>query len=139
MKLYLISILDDDFVSDSDLLVACMILQKQIEHIDGKAENIIIPSVAMNKIREKEKAGMDKTTHMCLYVYFNNLADSPACTTLLTNSSSKTDVCVVCLTNEKLLSCMPCGHLVACVPCGRSLLLCPTCRSGIKVFVYKNI
>ncbi len=50
--------LDDDFVSDTDLLVACTILQKQIEYIDGKKENIIIPSVAMNKIREKEQTGM---------------------------------------------------------------------------------
>ena len=40
-----------------DLLVACMILQKQIEHIDGKKENILVPSVAMNKIREREQAG----------------------------------------------------------------------------------
>ncbi|CAF5029306.1 unnamed protein product, partial [Rotaria sp. Silwood1] len=48
--------LDDDFVSDGDLLVACMILQKQIEHIDGKKENIIVPSVTMKKIREREDA-----------------------------------------------------------------------------------
>jgi hypothetical protein len=34
-----------------------MILQKQIEHIDGKKENILVPSVAMNKLREREQAG----------------------------------------------------------------------------------
>jgi len=41
--------------------MACSILQKQIEHIDGKKENIIIPSIKMKKIREdaeKERAGM---------------------------------------------------------------------------------
>jgi len=41
--------------------MACKILQKQIEHIDGKKENIIIPSIKMKKIREdaeKERAGM---------------------------------------------------------------------------------
>jgi hypothetical protein len=38
--------------------MACIILQKQIEHIDGKKDNIIIPNVAMNKIREKEQAGI---------------------------------------------------------------------------------
>jgi hypothetical protein len=37
--------------------VACTILQKQIEHIDGKKENIIIPSVKMKEIRENEHAG----------------------------------------------------------------------------------
>jgi len=41
--------------------MACLILQKQIEHIDGKKENIVIPSIKMKKIREdaeKERAGM---------------------------------------------------------------------------------
>ena len=50
-------IVDEDFVSDSDLLLACTILQKQITRIDGKKENIIIPNVAMRKIREEQQAG----------------------------------------------------------------------------------
>ncbi|CAF1261105.1 unnamed protein product [Didymodactylos carnosus] len=45
----------DDFVSSCDLLLACIILQKQIDHINGKIENIIIPSVQMTKIRENAK------------------------------------------------------------------------------------
>ncbi len=59
--LYAFVCLDDDFVTDSDLHMACMILQKQIECIDGKKENIIIPSIKMKKIREdaeKARAGM---------------------------------------------------------------------------------
>ena len=51
----------DDFSTDSDLHMACMILQKQIERIDGKKENIVIPSVRMKKIRddaERQRAGM---------------------------------------------------------------------------------
>jgi hypothetical protein len=50
-------ILGEDFVSDCDLLMACKILQKQVKCIDGKKENIIIPSVAMRKIRERQQAG----------------------------------------------------------------------------------
>ncbi len=53
-----IFVLDDDFIDECDLFVACMILQKQIECIDGKKENIIVPTVAMNKIREIEQAGI---------------------------------------------------------------------------------
>lgn len=45
--------LDDDFVSDCDLFIACVILKKQIELIDGKIENIIIPSVKMREIQQK--------------------------------------------------------------------------------------
>jgi len=64
-----IFILGEDFVSDCDLLMACIILKKQIEHIDGKKENIAVPSVAMKKIREKEQAGNSfrKNTLACLY------------------------------------------------------------------------
>jgi len=43
--------------------MACTILQKQIKYIDGKKENIIIPSVAINKIRERELAGISNTTY----------------------------------------------------------------------------
>jgi len=39
MKFYLIFILDHEFVGDSDLLVACMVLQRQIEYTDRKKEN----------------------------------------------------------------------------------------------------
>lgn len=46
----------DDFISDCDLFIACTILQKQIEHIDGKKENITIPSVRMKQIRERNEA-----------------------------------------------------------------------------------
>ncbi|CAF0743984.1 unnamed protein product [Didymodactylos carnosus] len=35
----------DDFVTDCDLLLACTILAKQIQHIGGKIENIVIPSI----------------------------------------------------------------------------------------------
>jgi hypothetical protein len=46
--------LGDDFVSDCDLHVACVILQKQIEYIDGEKENIVIPRLRMKYIRESE-------------------------------------------------------------------------------------
>jgi hypothetical protein len=38
--------------------MACIILQKQIECIDGKKENIIIPNVVIKNIREREQAGI---------------------------------------------------------------------------------
>jgi hypothetical protein len=46
---------------DIDLLITCAILQKQIDHIDGKMENIVIPIEKMNQINEqnkKEQAGL---------------------------------------------------------------------------------
>ncbi|CAF3720685.1 unnamed protein product [Rotaria sp. Silwood1] len=52
----------DDFVSDCELYVACLILRKQIEHIDGKKENIVIPSIKMKQIREQNETGMCEQT-----------------------------------------------------------------------------
>jgi hypothetical protein len=45
--------LEDDFVCGCDLYLACVILQKQIEHIDGKKENIVISGIKMKQIREQ--------------------------------------------------------------------------------------
>jgi len=65
----------DDFSSESDLHMACIILQKQIEHIDGKKENIIIPSIKMKKIREeaqRKRDGMRKifdNQTICMHIF----------------------------------------------------------------------
>ena len=50
-----VTILDHDFTSECDLHMACLILQKQIEHINGKKENIVIPSIRMKQIREQQR------------------------------------------------------------------------------------
>lgn len=42
-------VIGDDFHTETDLFVACTILQKQIEIIAGKTENIIIPSEHVKK------------------------------------------------------------------------------------------
>jgi baculoviral IAP repeat-containing protein 2/3 len=43
--------------------------------------------------------------------------------------------CALCLTEEKCLAFIPCGHVAACVSCGHSLRSCPICRAEIKAFV----
>lgn len=52
-----------------------------------------------------------------------------------TSDSSASNPCVLCLTEEKRLACIPCGHLATCVPCGHSLRSCPICRREIEAFV----
>ncbi|CAF3366371.1 unnamed protein product, partial [Rotaria socialis] len=51
----------DDFESECDLYIACLVLRKQTEHIDVMKENIVIPSVKMKQIRE-QKARMREQT-----------------------------------------------------------------------------
>lgn len=43
--------------------------------------------------------------------------------------------CVLCLTMERQVACLPCGHLASCVACGHSLKTCPICRAPVKAFV----
>lgn len=52
-----------------------------------------------------------------------------------TENIPPTNPCVLCLTEEKRLACIPCGHLATCVPCGHSLRSCPICRREIEAFV----
>ena len=175
--------------------MACLILQKQIEHIDGKKENIVIPSIKMKQIREQEGKSIDQIIIIISTFLFvlearrreptTNITQSIPNTTDIdmttsqstTNESvssqssvesatkataigsqgeaktSKTTTitpatndqdhsaptpsnpCVLCLTEEKRLACIPCGHLATCVPCGHSLRSCPICRREIEAFV----
>jgi hypothetical protein len=99
---------NDDFTSDSDLTMACHILQKQIDIIQGCKDKIIIPS----KNQQLE-------TSMKL-------------------SKRSLGECLICLTEDNQLACMPCGHLCACVPCGYALSSCPVCRQKIQCFIRIN-
>jgi hypothetical protein len=51
------------------------------------------------------------------------------------DDSNPSNPCVLCLTEEKRVACIPCGHLATCVPCGHSLRSCPICRREIQTFV----
>jgi baculoviral IAP repeat-containing protein 7/8 len=95
----------DDFASESDLIMACFILQKQIDIIQGKPENLITPSEGQISINSPEM------------------------------SNRKFEECLICLTEERQLACMPCGHLTACVSCSYALRSCPICREKIQSFV----
>jgi hypothetical protein len=36
-------------------MMACLILQKQMEHIAGKKENIVVPNIRMKEIHERRE------------------------------------------------------------------------------------
>ena len=91
-----------------DLAMACLILQKQIDIIKGCKDKIIIPS----ENQQSENASK--------------------------SSKQSLGECLICLTEEKQLACMPCGHLCACVPCGYALRSCPVCRQKIQSFMRIN-
>ncbi|CAF0830585.1 unnamed protein product [Rotaria sordida] len=117
----------DDFVSECDLYIACLILQKQIEHIDGKKENIVIPSIKMKQIREQNARIHEQSTTT------SNTAQSVANSTDVEMTTSS-NPCVLCLTEETQLVCIPCGLMATCVECGQSRS-CPICRREIEAFV----
>jgi hypothetical protein len=95
----------DDFKSDNDFEMACFILQKQIDAIRGNPDKIITPSQNQLEVSLPEP------------------------------STKKLEECIICLTEERQLACMPCGHLCTCVPCGYALRACPICRQKIQSFV----
>ncbi|UJR15697.1 hypothetical protein I4U23_002631 [Adineta vaga] len=144
----------DDFVDDCDLLVSCIILQKQIIFIDGKKENILIPSQAINSSpllnSSTTNTDVDMSTSSESVVSETNLPTSEnigqknqnlkASVVNTVSQDRKEDPqpsnpCVLCLTEEKKLACIPCGHLATCVSCGHSLRVCPVCRREIEAFV----
>jgi len=95
----------DDFESDNELSMACFILQKQIDIIQSDPDKVITPSQNQILVNSYE------------------------------TSDNKLEECIICLTEERQLACMPCGHLCTCVPCGYALRTCPICRQQIQSFV----
>ncbi|CAF3278805.1 unnamed protein product [Rotaria socialis] len=79
----------EDFMSDSDLLMACIILQKQIKHIGGKKENILVPCIVMEKIREAEQ--LEAHAHK-----------KPASQRFCSNPSAKSDVEIPTSSSESI-------------------------------------
>ncbi|CAF3874527.1 unnamed protein product [Rotaria sp. Silwood1] len=168
----------DDFVSDCDLYIACLILRKQIEHIDGKKENIVIPSIKMKQMGEQNgEFIIDILLNLCAHCLAIGMSEEKLTTVneaqsienridakmnissqSLTSNDNERDVqtnkkvtnindqstsndsqspnlCVLCITEEKKLACIPCGHMSTCVACGHSLRLCPICRREIDAFI----
>ncbi|CAF4406551.1 unnamed protein product, partial [Rotaria magnacalcarata] len=125
----------DDFVSDSDLLISCIILQKQIDRIKGDKENIIIPSRETRPISNSQQSGSSSmpiiskdepmkslskqsdykahTIDMTTVKIDSNNSKTPE----INSTSSIVNLCVICYQEEKRLACIPCGHLVTCVSC----------------------
>ncbi|CAF1642756.1 unnamed protein product [Adineta ricciae] len=149
----------NDFVSDCDLYIACLVLQKQIEHISGNKDKIIIPSIKMKEAQEKKQPGVSsaaQTTPLVSVQYPSNIGNSsrgqaaPPNPPTVTNSNELStsgaatgetkravinNPCLVCAEAEKCLACVPCGHLAICINCSQTLRVCPTCRRSIEAFV----
>ena len=151
--------LGDDFMDDSEPLLSCLILQKQIDYIQGIKENIVTPSIRMKQIRERELLGnasasavSDSPSTESNASESQNQAtpaviSSTAITAVHTSANPQRETskrkaseispnsCLICCSEERRLACIPCGHLVACTPCAHSLQTCPVCRKAIEAFV----
>ena len=146
----------DEFVGDGDLLISCMSLQKQIDHIQGSKDNIIVPSVRMRAIRDgrcREQTPITQPFAADTSEEVPEKVQTSSVTSSSTSSSSTTDSnqlpdkkskrqridlsnpCVLCNQEERQLACIPCGHLCACITCSQSLRTCPTCHRDIQAFV----
>ncbi|CAM2703323.1 unnamed protein product [Rotaria socialis] len=153
----------DDFVNEYDLFIACTILQKQVEHINGNKDNIIVPSIKMQSIIEEGRSDTliqeqpaPSVTEMAstnnsvakandVIQTASSVAESKIVSTTHAQNKPKEIVsetklsvnnpCILCRKEEKRLACIPCGHLAACVDCSKTIRTCPICRKCIEAFV----
>jgi hypothetical protein len=130
----------DDFKTDVDLRVACLILDKQVKLINGNEANILIPSNWMtlyidDKGNVTEPHPEIKQTTEVPKIETTKVITPVAPRPRLPAKIEEPSVCVLCLTTERQVACLPCGHLTSCVACGHSLKTCPICRATVKAFV----
>jgi hypothetical protein len=131
----------DDFKTDVDLRVACLILDKQVKLINGNEANILIPQNWMKKFLEDQENGIDRQNPVIVETIEIPKVEIQKVVTTVTPrprvlpKTEEQGACVLCLTTERQVACLPCGHLTSCVACGHSLKTCPICRAAVKAFV----
>jgi hypothetical protein len=131
----------DDFKTDVDLRVACLILDKQVKLINGNEANILIPQNWMQELIKAQEKGNEEPpsavneTSEIQKVESPKLVSTVATRPRLIVKTEEPSPCVLCLTTERQVACLPCGHLTSCVACGHSLKTCPICRAAVKAFV----
>lgn len=128
----------DDFRSDLDLRIACVILEKQVKLINGNESNILIPRNWIKAYIEKQSNENEKECPILETKQIEVAQTSDRNSARPRVSSKQTDdsmLCVLCLATERQVACLPCGHLTSCVACGHSLKTCPLCRTPVKAYV----
>jgi baculoviral IAP repeat-containing protein 7/8 len=133
----------DDFKTDVDLRVACLILDKQVKLINGNEANILIPQNWMKKYLEDQEQGIDRQDPEIKPTIEIQKTEIPKIITTVAarprilpkTVPDEQSTCVLCLTTERQVACLPCGHLTSCVACGHSLKTCPICRAPVKAFI----
>ena len=107
---------------------ACVIRQKHNESIGPNGENIIIPSIAMEEIRQSFSLESDDLSTLQRTATVADTED-------LANNWELSKICLQCRAEERQMASIPCGHLVTCNPCHKSLKSCPVCEHAIEAFV----
>ncbi|CAF0794077.1 unnamed protein product [Rotaria sp. Silwood1] len=126
----------DDFKSDVDLRVACLILDKQVKLINGNESNILIPQSWMKKYIEEQARSMIPRQSDTAQTPPVEKVEPPKIITTVTQrprlmpKTEEPTLCLLCLNTERQVACLPCGHLTSCVACGHSLKTCPICRAA---------
>ncbi|CAF1148797.1 unnamed protein product [Rotaria sp. Silwood1] len=134
---------NDDFKSDNDLRLACLMLHQQVKLINGNESNLLVPQDWMKKYMEDQEQDMNHSAlpqPQISQPQINNIETPKVLPSIATGpkiipKSEEAMLCVLCLTTERQVACLPCGHLACCVACGHSLSVCPICRAAVKAFV----
>ncbi|CAF0739253.1 unnamed protein product [Adineta ricciae] len=144
----------DDFHGNVNLFIACTILLKQIDRIQGNRDNIITPTDRLQLIREGKQPPRSSTSNIVppktnettpvksekapTTTSIEPTVVKPVVDKLEKRSPVKKSLvnpCLMCHQEEKQLACIPCGHLVTCVDCSQTIRTCPTCQKEITAYV----
>ncbi|CAF1122080.1 unnamed protein product [Rotaria sordida] len=140
-----------DFESEGDLLVACIVLQNQMIHIDKRKEHIIIPAEKMREIHERQqqqsggtRASVTSISAPVTALPTNALNTAEVGISVIPESSmdqqmsielTPVTLCAVCRKEERCLAFIPCGHMGTCLSCAHLLKSCHIYGRIIEAFV----
>ena len=102
-----------------DILLNCSIEYSNFEILQYICEHYKIPQKNFNYACTIAKTKSDKK-------FYHFLRKT------MKNENNTIKDCSICLTNEKNIAFIPCGHVCTCVDCGYKVAQCPICRKTIK-------
>ena len=82
---------------------------------------------------EESSSGDEETgeTHLCKGLESSQAAAQGQHGRLKKGGKGETNMCVICMSSEKLVVLVPCGHTSICRKCSRRVEHCPFCRAQI--------
>lgn len=107
--------------------------------VEGRLYDVPVSAVTL-VTRNKNFYSITKKSVIKIVSHIDSLTESFADTkiNIKVYEDNASDDCAICMTNEKCMIIVPCGHYYTCATCTSLIKKCPICRCGFTKAINKS-